>query len=950
VSMIYPSRSALRPPLPDSRPVSASTAASPAPSFVTPDSTSALYDHTVTPMEVMPGFRSPLKSNPAGTDFTAIMGQTLAERHLRLTQLEQRMMHCLYNSEPVTDCQLLDHMVRRNLNFDEFPELVQLSDLELAHHLSASRGVLAKRLLRSLPHRTVARLVTVPAIAELALRHSPYFFDRIPEEMKTPEVLAPLLESLSDTRRRDLLMWISIHEPDLQQHLETMEQGIRSNSYTTCRTRAAELTPALRRLAVTIDYTTISLFQSVPTQEYGALCDLALEQSGKALELIADDWRTEARIDRALAHSTPPPIQAIPEHLYTSARLTAALYGQDNAELASEFLRHWHLWDALKTHPDWLCLIAAHERTEALCREYLSRFPGNLSPIPTAILAANRQWQQACQDPAVYLPLRQHTRVATCYGMHKSHQESPPPETQTQLWVLALASWRSQARNLPQDCKKRILANGGSGGLDAMFQPPLLCLHPEALLDPIQEEHCSRRAAALPDQARIRLLCAQSLPLRRQLEGLELIRQIDEQFLTLSKQLQDNSLARWKPEAGDIWTRKGGRTLVHTGQNGCVHMKFHRREEPLDRFVAEQAAQTFALAHPGFGWRSQIPQPEGICLVPTAALPVPAASFADALTIHNHAGHKYYLAFRFTTRDDSYDTPAWQPDRHNGCQAAHKGLLNALHDIGIWSSLGAVHTSTIQLYHHFDGSADTRAELLLNAFFHPTAIYPGTLHYWDTKAMEPSDWGWSGLRDLGDLEFYPFITSYIESSDAHWTLPDYAQRASFVNAIAHNILGSLLHYMRLHRDTDPDYHYKNARSVRKLEQFIEQACDTLLAGLLGNGTRLEDLFPQDPQGVKDIFAEWLYLTAREMIYWTARQEPGTDCFAEHLNTSGRPSAALYPGHPWQNIRYGTDYTEPEGESLGSENGKLPLFYLVRGLYLLAIGLVNQAEQPQAMAS
>jgi len=47
------------------------------------------------------------------------------------------------------------------------------------------------------------------------------------------------------------------------------------------------------------------------------------------------------------------------------------------------------------------------------------------------------------------------------------------------------------------------------------------------------------------------------------------------------------------------------------------------------------------------------------------------------------------------------------------------------------------------------------------------------------------------------------------------------------------------------------------------------------------------------------------------------------------------------------LRYGEDhdYTEAAGESLGTENGDLPLFYLVRGLYVMAIGLANRLGGP-----
>ena len=918
-----------------------------------PAQASSLHDRAVSPMDVDPA--PSLAPEPATTGTpraSRVPGQTRSERYAQLERLEQGAMRCIYGQEQVTDCALLDHMARRNLSLAVFPERIELTDRELAQHICNTRGSLTQRLLQNLPRETVQRLLAMPAIAEQALRQLPGFFYLIPEHMKTPETLQPLLDSLPDFERSNLLKWISVDAPDLFDRLVTLEQAVRIDPIDTCYRRADELTPALRQLAVEQNHQTIWYMRSVTDQEYGRLCDLALEQSGEALDYILAPWRTPERVDRALRHQSLPSFETIPAHLYTTERLKAALPNTTSTRLRCSFLTDWGLWDTLKTQPLWIASIPEDERTEELYREYVSRFPGDLSYIPASLLRKNPEWLLARTRSTVYLPLSEHQRVGPCYGLPPT-QETPSvhSEINRQPWALALAPWDHQLTQLPQEYKEKILANGGTAGLADTLAAPPLHLEPEALLDPVQEHHCSLRAGALPDQARIQLMCAQSLPLRRPQEGQALLRKMDKEFLTLEKQLQDKALPGWQPQADAVWTRQGGRTLVHTDESGCVHMKFHRKDEPLDTFTAEKAAQDFALDHPELGWHSEIPVPQGMRLVRLEDLPVPSGQFPDPLEVYSYDGQDYALAFCFTTRDDSYDTPAWQPDAVHGRERAEKGLLKALHDIGIWSSMGAVHTSTIHLYHHFYESVDARPELLLSAFFNPKTGYPGTLHYWNSKAIQPSDWGYSGLRDLGDQELYPYITTYNESTDAEWMSIDISRRGSFVNAIAHNILGALLHYMRLHRDSNPDYHYKKNQSVTALAKFIKEGLDTLLDGLVGKDSRLEDFFPQDPNGTKNIFAEWLHLTAREMIYWTAPQKLGTDCFAEHLANDRRPSAELYPGHPrLQNVRYGSDYTEPEGESLGSENGKLPLFYLVRGLYLLAIGLVNPPQQPEPMIS
>ena len=89
-----------------------------------------------------------------------------------------------------------------------------------------------------------------------------------------------------------------------------------------------------------------------------------------------------------------------------------------------------------------------------------------------------------------------------------------------------------------------------------------------------------------------------------------------------------------------------------------------------------------------------------------------------------------------------------------------------------------------------------------------------------------------------------------------------------------------------------------------------------------------------------------------MIYWTARQTltpvEGKEGFAQHFNQDGRPSAELYPGHPrLETVHYGPGchFTEEAGENLGANNGKLPLFYLVRGFYMMAARVADQLGIP-----
>ncbi len=928
-----------------------------------PTGATAFQQSSVTPMNVSPPLVS--ESQDTGRVLHDPVNQTLAWRHRKMKQLDKDMLKVVYGKDRVRDCELLDHMACRHLDFAADPSWLELSDQELEHHLCSVGDQLASRLVKSLPKERLKHLAAVPAIAKRVIRYHPDPFSCLPECMKTEQVLTPLLKTLPKQQRHRMLDQMAQVAPQLAIRLETIEQAIRRNASWTCARRANELTFELRCLAIKADYRTIGTFAGMHTvddEEYSALCDLALQQSGEALAWICKERKTEAHVEQALKHRIGPGIQAIPESMHTRERLKAALPHTKQA-LPCSFFDRWDLWETLKTQDAWIHLLESHDRTPEIYSEYLSRFPGDRDSIPEQLGKEHPQWLVASQQPDVYLSIPHQILLSQYYDPVNNDGDACSASfgstasgstTDESVWAWLLAPLDEQITDLPEDVKKALLTTGDISGLGSILQAPSWRLDPGTLIDPVQEAHCSRRALSLPHQARTQLMRTRPFRLPRPLERQELINQMDHRFLDIQQQLTNGSLPLWQPEPGTsaAWQLRGGRTLMHAEQEVHIHMKLQRRGEPLHTFAAEQAVQGFAGAHSELKWRSEIPVPGGMYLVPLDKLPVAHDMFPDPLEIYNDNGRDYGLAFRFTTKDDSYDTLAWQPDASGDSRQSGQGLLHALHDLGVWSSLGAVHTSTIRLYHHFLDEGYSRPALLLTAFFRPDGDYPGSLHLWNTKATQQSDWGKSGLRDLGDLEFYPFITTYLEAVDAEWTLPDYGQRASFVNAMAQNILASLLHYMRLHRDTDPDYHYRNRQSVTRLAQFIEQGCNAFLDGLLGKGVQLKDFFAAAGKGVEDIYPEWLRLTAQEIIYWSARQEQAknSDCFCVHLNRDGRPCAELYPGHPWQSVSYGHgphgNYLEAEGENLGTRNGKLVLFYLVRGLYLMATGVAHQLGELQ----
>ena len=417
---------------------------------------------------------------------------------------------------------------------------------------------------------------------------------------------------------------------------------------------------------------------------------------------------------------------------------------------------------------------------------------------------------------------------------------------------------------LPQQYKDRIWRNGGTEGLGEDFGVPPFHIDPQALLDPIQEHHCTLRAGQIPDQVARKLMFCDHFRLRHRRLGVVLRQAMQDQTDALEAAIREQSLPQWSMGgvgAAAGWTQRGGRTLVHTDARGrVVHAKFQRRGESLASFGAEQAVQQFAQNHQHLGWQSEIPEPEGIFRVPLDELPVDRKAFPDPLQVYTDKGDKgkeYCLAFRFSTISGDYDTLAWRAEKPGGaCSKAKDGLLRAFHDLGLWSSLGAVHTSTIRLYHHFYETEGSRPQLLLSNLFQPGQCYPvpcicgihTPLRNQTGAGPDCVIWGiWSSI---------PFVTAYTGCVDASWVPDGFGQRASFVNGMAQNMLGGLLHYLCACRE-QADYHYHNEAQITQLADFLEAACERYLGALLGEETRLETVFPAG------VYAGWRLAAARK---------------------------------------------------------------------------------------
>ena len=642
------------------------------------------------------------------------------------------------------------------------------------------------------------------------------------------------------------------------------------------------------------------------------------------LYFVPDSKKTEENIEQYLKNY-PDDIYKIPHHLLIKNRAWC-----ENAVLVNNRA----LNNIPKEHLDYeLCLLAISQNANAIewiPETLVSEHPelldkaiksgvdpyrlGNLSSLITADdIHANPQlvterpysdkslWATMIEAPA-HIPCTLHTRVIeqqdTCHLQH-----------------LPITGLLSSSESLCQSLCK--------------------------LSDPVRRDPYCQPVDPVFIELKKRLIRCKPLALPNATTGAVLQQYIVDHYQKTTKALANHSLPTSSiPTSAKVY---GGRTLLseNPDKTGCDRYKFLRKDEPLDEFFREEAVHQFCNdTHEGkiltSQYLSEVPKSKGIVLVQktetVSTIINQFTSQPEVITINNQ---DYYLVYHFHTRDKSYSDQANQPLENRNLTENIQALKNAAHSLGQWMSCGAVHTSTIQAFHNFSVH---RRELFLIPLFSRSYPVAGCLSFWNTKATDQSDFVLSGLKDLGDMEFYPYIETYSTARNAQYFIPGYTQRCSFMEGFVSNMVAITLNYCRL-LQTEADFHYSNQHAVSAMKVFITDITNQYLTGLFGTPTTAASLFPND-----EVYHQWLNNTALETIYWTAEQsDDNDDCVFQHLKKRGELSREVYPD--WQGKYYYRCTSESKAHSLGLSTGSFPLASLVKGLAQIACGMAEKL-QPQ----
>ena len=648
--------------------------------------------------------------------------------------------------------------------------------------------------------------------------------------------------------------------------------------------------------------------------------------------------------------NNPTLLEVLPDNLKTD-------------ELCREFLEiHPHILkgvpsEYMKHHPD--CLEAATKRdgsnllnipqhlmTEDICRWAVEQCESNMAFVPDRFLDSllpAAAWRCKLADiPEKYRTLDVYTLIVTATPSQfacvpENIRSQLPPEL-----LLAVAP-----EYLPLELRQEMQKQGDTSlpeGYRSALPLRVSAQHLLSSTNPLKHVDDHSYGLLLRQQ----LLACQPFQLRNQQLGRALQEHVQQHIARRTHELTNKHLSELAavPELATVY---GGRSILFHDAGKCSRIKFLRKDESLDDFFREEAVHRFAADNAAtLRLQSEVPQAVGIKLLPEEKLPASLKqqfrSTLELRTIHNQ---RFYVLYQFTTCDSDYSRYAYQPDeKGNTCQA-ELGIYKVCHDLGLWSSLGAVHTSTMPIFHTVfkDGRVERRYLIFLLAF-EGNRSFPGALRSWE-KATSESDWGYTGLRDIGDLEFYPSIQSYFSYEDNRINLPpSYDQRCAFMNAFCENMLAAVLHYVRLHR-SEPDYNYRDEAGLTKLRRFLEQAVNSYLGGLLGSGLSGQGTTMADFFDSPETYQQWLSITAKEITLWTAPQET-PDCVACCLEQTGHLPGEVYPDliYTQTEVRYPDSFTDSRtGEAqLGASQCPICLTFLVKGLYQIAAGLSEKLNK------
>ena len=567
---------------------------------------------------------------------------------------------------------------------------------------------------------------------------------------------------------------------------------------------------------------------------YEAICLEALRGCGNVLRHIPENKITAQMVQVAVNSLNPPTIMGVPEQYRTEENCLPILANKKNYDALKNVPESYYLenpvfFDKAIEHISWSQFAPATLQTVERYEMNLMASAFNIPYLPKELLLQHYDWcLKVCSEKGeffYYVPYSmrdeklcftavKNTFTSLIYGIPIDIMASRPEilelealkgglprawpndKIDVSLCVTALAINPGSICSIPENLRgllpqelllqyaPKYLSNQNKQQLietsDTYFLPhKKITVTDDDLLQGYAP--CLHKNRGGVDALQSQLLTSRPFFLHNQEKVDRVLNEyIESHYQRRNWQLISGSLPVLK-DVSDKYEVYGGRTMMLENEASCSRIKFLRNNEPLKELLREEAIHLFIQNNPALlPLKSEVPVSNGVYLIrwddmPEAQLKL-FKSTLKRVTINRV---DYFLGYQFSTRDRNYSELAHRPDATGGFQKSEQGLLNACFDLGVWSSAGIVHTSTMMAYHNL---SENRRYLFLAPLFGKNYKFPGSMFTLNSESLKETDWSRTGLKDLGDFESYPNITSYVRAQDSQFMVPGYGQRCSFINA------------------------------------------------------------------------------------------------------------------------------------------------------------------------
>lgn len=293
-------------------------------------------------------------------------------------------------------------------------------------------------------------------------------------------------------------------------------------------------------------------------------------------------------------------------------------------------------------------------------------------------------------------------------------------------------------------------------------------------------------------------------------------------------------------------------------------LKFQIKDEDWGRFIAEDAMHHFCQNNQQtLKLESDIPQPIGLFKIPCDTVPHSVCyGLKEPLARYSLDGKDYYVVYQFATSKDyiCYCNSAKSPDEIG---RAENGLLKAASDLGRWCSLGVLYSEPLKMWHNFyKSSYKNRESWSLFPCIKESDVLPGPILKW-REGIDKSDFGYSGLRDLGDFSLYGGKPLNAGESNSTMSARGFRNKVEVIETIGRSLLGIMLVYQ--------DLHLKHSRqpaeaAIKEAGEFFDRVCSSIF-NAFPDGLAVFETCKLDEQ-----YQKWKTSAMQELYYQTKRSD------------------------------------------------------------------------------